>query len=110
MFCDGVCIKGKKRCGLYVGEVLQERMSGTVKTEDKCIFVAILTALVRAEHQRDGLHAAQNSTRNEAVKGNQEVVRTMATGFLGLLKGLRQVNSIEVQDGKRPKAIQLDGE
>lgn len=107
MFCDGKCKTKKKTCGLYVTETLQQKVSGDIKTEEKCILMAMLGVLYRIEQQNVGLHAAANSTRNEAAKQSSEVQATLAHGFLGLVSEIRKSNSIEVLDGGQEPRLAL---
>jgi len=67
MFCDGNCKKGNKKCGLLTEIIIENKKDGSVKNEEMCVFQASLHSLLRGEGQRDGLHAAENSTRNETV-------------------------------------------
>jgi len=67
MFCDGKCKKGNKKCGLLTEVIMENKKDGSVKNEEMCVFQATLHSMLRGESQRDGLHAAENSTRNETV-------------------------------------------
>ena len=68
MFCDGKCKKGNKKCGLLTEIIMENKKDGTVKNEEMCVQQARLHSSLRVEGLLEGLHAAQNSTRNELVK------------------------------------------
>lgn len=74
MFCDGNCkSKHGKRCGLLVTETMTNKLTGEVKQEDRCIFGAQLGALYRIEKSLDGIHAAENGTRNAVANSHVAV-------------------------------------
>jgi len=100
MFCDGKCKTKRKQCGLYITETLQEAVSGKVKNEEKCLFVAIYGSSIRIEQKLGGLHAAENSSRNEAVAQSQELKEVVTAGFVGLIREARKLNSVEVKEGQ----------
>ena len=87
MFCDGVCKKKNKKCGLLT-EIIMEKKDGDIKNEEMCVFQATLHSALRSEGQRDGLHAAENSTRNEMVAGIRKIKDVLATGMIGMLKAV----------------------
>ena len=89
MFCDGKCKKGSKKCGLLT-EVIMEKTDGTVKNEEMCVLQATLHSCLRSEGQRDGLHAAENSTRNETAKGLNNIKDVLGTGMIGMIKSVEQ--------------------
>jgi hypothetical protein len=86
MFCDGVCKKKNKKCGLLTEVIMENKKDGIVRTEDHCVLQAILHSCLRSEGQRDGLHAAENSTRNEMAKGLGKIKETIGTSMIGILK------------------------
>ena len=99
MFCDGKCKKGNKKCGLLT-EVIMEKKDGTVENQEMCVFQATLHSALRSEGQRDGLHAAENSTRNETVKGLRKIKDVIGTGMIGALRSAekRHGNRLEISD------------
>ena len=99
MFCDGICKKGKKKCGLLT-EIIMEKKDGDVKNEEMCVFQATLHSALRSEGQRDGLHAAENSTRNETVAGLRRIKEVIGTGMIGMLKTAEKKhgNRLEISD------------
>ena len=66
-----------------------EKKDGTVENQEMCVFQATLHSNLRSEGQLDGLHAAENSTRNEASKGLREIKETIGTGMIGMLKSVQ---------------------
>jgi hypothetical protein len=97
LFCDGVCKKGKKKCGLLTEIIFENKKDGTVKNEEMCVQQAQLHSSLRIEGLLEGLHAAENSTRNEAAKGLHEIKNVIGTGMIGMIK------SVETRDNGRPK-------
>jgi len=100
MFCDGVCKKKNKKCGLLTEVITENKKDGTVKNEEMCVFQATLHSALRSEGQRDGLHAAENSTRNETVKGLRKIKEVIGTGMIGALRSAekRHGNRLEIGD------------
>ena len=90
MFCDGKCNKGNKKCGLLTEVIMENKKDGTVKNEEVCVFQAILHSNLRSEGQMDGLHAAENSTRNEIAAGLEKIKNVVGTGMIGMLKSVEQ--------------------
>ena len=90
MFCDGKCKKGNKKCGLLTEIIMENKKDGTVKNEEMCVFQAILHSGLRGETQRDGLHAAENSTRNEMAAGLEKIKNVVGTGLIGIIKSVEQ--------------------
>ena len=88
MFCDGICKKKNKKCGLLTDVWLEDKKTKKKWNEEKCVFIASLDSQLRAEGQRDGLHAAENSTRNEAAKGLRKIKEIIGTGMVGMLKSI----------------------
>jgi hypothetical protein len=86
MFCDGVCKKKNKKCGLLTEVIMENKKDGSVRTETHCVLQAQLHSNLRMESLMVGLHAAENSTRNEAAKGLQEIKEVIGTGMVGMIK------------------------
>ena len=86
MFCDGVCKKKNKKCGLLTEVIMENKKDGTVKNEETCVFQAILHSGLRGEGQRDGLHAAENSTRNEVSVSLNKIKDVLGTGMIGMIE------------------------
>ena len=99
MFCDGVCKKKNKKCGLLTEVIMENKKDGTVKNEELCVFQAILHSNLRSEGQMDGLHAAENSTRNETVAGLRKIKDVIGTGMVGMLKSIEQRNADRFEIG-----------
>jgi len=99
MFCDGKCKKGSKKCGLLT-EIIMEKKDGDIKNEEMCVFQATLHSALRSEGQRDGLHAAENSTRNETAAGLERIKDVIGTGMIGMLKSVERKNGnrLEISD------------
>ena len=95
MFCDGKCKKGSKTCGL-LSQVTMKNAEGKVKTEDQCILHATAFSSFRVEHMLEGLHAAENSTRNEIASGLDKVKKVIGTGMIGMI----QIAEEKKEDGK----------
>jgi len=100
MFCDGKCKDKKKKCGLLFELWLENKQNGEKKRTEVCVFQAMLESQLRSEGQRDGLHAAENSTRNETVKGLRKIKEVIGTGMIGALKlaEKRHGNRLEIGD------------
>ena len=77
-----------------------EKKDGDVKNEEMCVFQATLHSALRSEGQRDGLHAAENSTRNETVAGLRRIKEVIGTGMIGMLKTAEKKhgNRLEISD------------
>ena len=86
MFCDGVCKKGKKTCGLLVEIVMKNDLTGEVRAHDKCAVKGMYESMIRQEQGQIRIQAAVESGRNENVKCLRSQDQTLAAGFLGLLK------------------------
>jgi hypothetical protein len=86
MFCNGICKKGNKRCGLSLDVFMKNDMTGSEKVIEKCAIIGIFESLVRQEQGQIRIQAAVESGRNENVRCLREQDKTLATGFLGLLK------------------------
>ncbi|MCK9597406.1 MAG: hypothetical protein M0R06_00120 [Sphaerochaeta sp.] len=84
MFCDGKCINGKKRCGMYA-ELITQKQGAQPEKIDRCIFYAILDLGKASLDSINRLHAAMNSARNEDVETGKDLTKTIATGFLGMI-------------------------
>lgn len=95
MFCDGQCKKKNKKCGLLIEMWLENKQNGEKRKAEICVFQAILESNLRSEGQLDGLHAAENSTRNEAAKGLREIKDVIGTGMIGMLKQAEERKKIE---------------
>ena len=67
---------------------MENKQTGKVWNEEKCIFQAQLESQLRAESQRDGIRADENSTRNEASKGLRQIKEVIGTGLTGMLKSI----------------------
>jgi len=100
MFCDGKCKKGSKKCGLLTEVIMENKKDGTVKNDELCVLQAILHSSLRSEGQMDGLHAAENSTRNETAAGLRKIKEVIGTGMIGMLKTVerRHGNRLEIGD------------
>ena len=85
MFCDGRCEKGKKRCGLLYGIIMEETITGKVEEFEKCAFHHIIDSLVRLEKGDIRLQAAIESSRNENANADHKMSSIVATGFVGML-------------------------
>ena len=90
MFCDGKCKKGNKKCGLLTEVIIENKKDGTVQNEEMCVFQATLHSCLRKEGQLDGLHAAENSTRNEVAIGFEKIKNIVGTGMIGMIKSVDQ--------------------
>jgi len=86
MFCDGKCKKGNKRCGLMLDVFMRNDVTGGEKVIEKCAIIGIFESLVRQEQGQIRIQSAVESGRNENVKCLREQDKTLAAGFLGLLK------------------------
>lgn len=83
MFCDGKCIKGSKRCGLYDEYLMKEAMTEKDVIINKCVFKEMVSSLHRLESGSDRLHTAVNSQRNEEVEIGHDIQGVIAN--LGLV-------------------------
>jgi hypothetical protein len=90
MFCDGKCQKGNKKCGLLVEEILENTKTNEIKHETKCVFNGIHASSLRVEGLLNGLHAAENSTRNETAEGLDKIKDVIGTGMIGMIKSVEQ--------------------
>jgi hypothetical protein len=103
MFCNGVCHKGSRKCGLLLEITMQNDMTGEVQNEKVCAFTAMLHSMHRLEQGQVRLQAATESSRNEACNYSKKVADTVATGFLGMIHTL---NDSEKSD-KMVKVLKL---
>ena len=91
MFCDGKCIKGKKKCGLLY-EVIMEHIGPTgeksVETIEKCAFHHILDSIVRQETGQIRIQKAVEENRNEKADGDEKISQVIAKGFLGVMQSV----------------------
>jgi hypothetical protein len=95
MFCDGECKTKRKKCGLLTTVWVEDKMTGKKQAEEKCVFLHILDSSIRAEYRLDGIHEAENGTRNEATKGLREIKDTIGIGLSGMLKSVEGRKKIE---------------
>ena len=100
MFCDGVCKKKNKKCGLLTEVIMENKKDGSVKSEEMCVFQATLHSSLRSEGQMDGLHAAENSTRNEMSASLRRIKEVIGTGMVGMIKTAERKNGnrLEISD------------
>ena len=73
---------------------MENKKDGTVKNEEMCVFQAILHSGLRGETQRDGLHAAENSTRNEVASGLEKIKNVVGVGLVGMIKKVEEKNEL----------------
>jgi len=90
MFCDGKCEKGKKRCGLLYGIILEETVTGKVEEVQKCAFHHMADSFMRLEGGNIKLQAAVESSRNEKANGDNKLSSVVATGFIGMLHAMNE--------------------
>jgi len=94
MFCDGVCSKKHKKCGMLTEIWLEKKSDGKKEKIKQCMMLAQLESTLRMEHLLDGLHAAQNSTRNETASGLNKIKDVIGTGMVGMLKSVEKRGKI----------------
>jgi hypothetical protein len=94
MFCDGKCKKGNKKCGLLTEIIMENQKDGTVKNEEMCVLQATLHSSLRVESQLTGLHAAENSTRNEVAANLEKIKKVIGTGLIGMIKSAEKRNEL----------------
>lgn len=85
MFCDGICTKKGKKCGLLTEIIMENKMAGEIKTVEICVFKASFESQLRAEQGNIRLQAAIESKRNEEVKTGLGIQDALNTGFLKTL-------------------------
>ncbi len=83
MFCDGKCEHKGKKCGLLTQLTMQN--GSEIKTADMCVFKAILESQLRIENGNIRLQAAVESSRNEKSKNDNEIIKAISSGFLGMI-------------------------
>jgi hypothetical protein len=105
MFCDGVCKKGRKRCGLMLDVFLKNDLTGDQKVVEKCAIIGIFESMARQEQGQIRIQAAVESGRNENVKQLRKQDETLATGFLGLL---RLTQEREEEEPERVEMIHIE--
>jgi hypothetical protein len=90
MFCDGKCIKGRKKCGLLYTLTFEETLTGKIENIEKCAFHFIIDSLVRIEKGDIRLQAAIESSRNENANADHKMSSIVATGFMGMLHAFNE--------------------
>jgi hypothetical protein len=118
MFCNGKCKKGNKRCGLLLDVIMKNDMTGANKVIEQCAIIGVFESMVRQEQGQIRIQAAVESGRNENVKCLQSQDKTLATGFLGLLKyaqerddeAMEHYKMIEEQAEEHIEAEIIEGE
>ena len=85
MFCDGVCEKGKKKCGLFYSIFMENTISKKVEEVKKCVFLHMADSFMRLEHGDIRIQAAIESSRNERANADKKMSSVVATGFIGML-------------------------
>ena len=88
MFCDGKCEHKGKKCGLLTQLTMQN--GSEIKTFDMCIFKAILESQLRMEQGNIRLQAAVENSRNEKSKNDNEIIKTISSGFLGMIYSINE--------------------
>ena len=100
MFCNGICEKKGKRCGLLY-DIIMEHAGPTgqrsVETITQCVLKHIVDSLVRQEQGQVRVQAAVESSRNQKANDDNKSSHIMATGFMGLIHA---VNKDNVEFGK----------
>jgi len=86
MFCNGECIKGKKKCGLLFEVIMQNTKTSQPETIQKCVFHHLLDSSIRQETGQIRLQAATESKRNEKAKGDKQIVSAISNGFNNLVQ------------------------
>ena len=80
MFCNKNC----KKCNHYKELIIKHQ--GKPETIHKWVFEAIMDSLFRQEAANIRIQAAIESSRNEQVKLSNNISKTIAHGFLSLVK------------------------
>ena len=90
MFCkEDKCDK----CGLQIEYTVQK--DSDIKQVKHCVFKAIFESMCRQEQADVRIQSSIESARNEQVKQSQIIDKTVANGFLGLIKTISDNKMIE---------------
>ncbi len=92
MFCDGICKKRNKKCGLLVDVVMSNELTQNTKVMEKCALIGLYESMIRQEQGQIRIQAAVESGRNEQSKGMKSQTETLASGFLGLIHMVKEQN------------------
>jgi hypothetical protein len=103
MFCNGICEKDDKICGLLTEITFEDGKTKEFISKKMCVLHAMYESNIRSERQLDGLHKAENSTRNETAdqlnkigiaqkEGLLKIKEVLGIGMIGLIKKKKFLN------------------
>ena len=96
MFCDGMCSKGKKRCGLF-WTITYTNENGEIKTEDRCGIIELQLTLGKINTQQVSTQASIESFRNLASTNHTSLFDMIISGFKMLALLLSKKDGIDVK-------------
>lgn len=88
MFCDGVCKKKNKNCGLLAEYTVEK--NGEISTVRKCVLHASFDSMLRQEQANIRIQAAIEHSRNQQNTDELETQKAVAHGFIGLIHTFQQ--------------------
>ena len=93
MFCDGICKKKNKKCGLLYEVIMEHNSpdgSKKIETVEKCVFHHILDSMNRQETGQIRIQQAVEDSRNEKANSDHKISSVVATGFMGMLHAFNE--------------------
>jgi len=88
MFCDGICSKKNKNCGLLAEYTVEK--NGEISTVHKCVLHASFDSMLRQEQANIRIQAAIEHSRNQQNSDELEARAAIAHGFIGLIHTFQQ--------------------
>jgi len=88
MFCDGICSKKNKNCGLLAEYTVEK--NGEISTVRKCVLHASFDSMLRQEQAGIRIQAAIEHSRNQQNADELETQKAVAHGFIGLIHTFQQ--------------------
>jgi len=83
MFCDGICSKKNKDCGLLAEYTVEK--NGEISTVRKCVLHALFDSALRQEQADIRIQASIEHSRNQQNTDELESRKAVAHGFVGLI-------------------------
>lgn len=109
MFCDGICSKKNKNCGLLAEYTVEK--NGEISTVRKCVLHALFDSMLRQEQANIRIQSAIEHSRNQQNKDELETQKAVAHGFIGLIHTFQQnpeaVKQAGISKSKLVKLVEL---
>ena len=83
MFCDGVCEKKGKRCGLLYDVIMEH--DGKIETITKCAFHHMLDSEIRQEQGQIRIQASVEESRNQKAEDDNKISHIVGLGMTGMM-------------------------